>query len=83
MNGRKARELRRMATTMLEKLGTPLGKGYNEYNQAMNRYELVKDVVNGVNVVKPEKAPGTITCAWEWRNTYQTLKKNYKLRRRR
>ena len=82
MNGRKAKELRRMATKMCEKLGTPLGKGYNEYHQAMNTFKMVKDVVDGIHVVKPEKAPGTVTRAWEWRNTYQTLKRNYLARRR-
>ena len=86
MRGARARRLRKAASAMCVAEGTNEGKGYNEYNQAMNRLQmrpaLDKEgfpmMVGGEYLMKPEKTPGTVTCAWVWRNIYKTLKRMYK-----
>ena len=84
MRGIKAKKLRKLATLLCQKEGIKLGEGYNQYNQAMNRldWEPVTDPDgnvardgDGLPMMKPGKAPGTITCAWKWRIMYQNLKR--------
>jgi hypothetical protein len=62
------------------------GEGYNEYHQAMNRIDWEPQLKenghpmldpDGHALMKPAKAPGTITCAWHVRVMYQGLKKQW------
>lgn len=86
MRGKRARRLRKAATRLCESREIPLGKGYGEYNQAMNC--LTMDVArdkddNPIKVghefmLAPKKNPGTVTCAWALRNMYKTLKRLYR-----
>jgi hypothetical protein len=87
MNGKRAKRLRRAALVyIVTKMKAKASEGYNEYNQAMNRFDWapvvdaegfpIKDP-EGLGLKKPEKAPGTITCAWKWRVMYQSMKKRW------
>ena len=92
MNGKKAKRLRRLATIICQQEKVPLGKGYNEYNQAMNRISweptkdgdgnIARDPETGDPLIKPGKAPGTITTAWQWRTLYKKLKRQFSNGRR-
>jgi hypothetical protein len=62
MNGKRAKKLRRAALVyIVSKMEVKASEGYNEYNQAMNRFDWA----------------GTITCAWKWRVMYQSMKKRW------
>ena len=89
MRGKKAKHLRKMARAILQSKGIPLGKGYNEYRQAMNARawkpvldkegKAMIDPLDGKPLMKFEKSnPGTIACAWVWRNFYQSIKRMVK-----
>jgi len=88
VRGKRAKKLREAATVLLEGDGTKMSEGYREYNQAMNRAQMVAAldendqpiIVGGQPTLKPELLPGTITCAWVFRNTYKLLKKGWKRR---
>lgn len=85
MRGKRAKFLRNLAASyVVGTMNKKLGEGCNEYNQAMNRIDWepqlddqghpMKDP-EGVALMKPAKAPGTITSAWHWRVMYRQLKK--------
>jgi len=91
MRGKRAKKLRRIALQyVLTVMKKSAGEGRNEYNQAMNRIEW-EPMLNpetshpmmdpdGFPLMKPGKAPGTITSAWHWRVMYKSLKKQWKNR---
>ena len=90
MRGSKAKKLRKLASIICQQEGIKQGEGYNEYNQAMNRLDwgpmLDPDGYpaydeDGVPLMKPEKAPGTITCAWKVRTMYLNLKREFRGKR--
>ena len=92
MRGKRAKHLRRLTETILSNMGTEWSDGYNQYNQAMNRIDWVPQLDDqglplmdpeGYAMMRPDKAPGTITTAWKFRATYQTLKKQWKSRHKR
>lgn len=89
MNGKRAKKLRRMALEyVVGVMKKGAEEGYNQYNQAMNRIEMQPSLdenghpilVGGQAVLKPTKAPGTITSAWHLRTMYKHLKKRWKRR---
>lgn len=84
MRGKKAKRLRKMAGALLRKEGIKLGEGYNQYNQAMNRMDWVPQLNDdgfpvldpeGLPMMKIDKCPGTITCAFKARVMYKQLKR--------
>jgi hypothetical protein len=88
MNGKKAKKLRAMAVQMVTgPMKAKVSDGYNEYNQAMNRIDWAPQMddkgfpmkdPDGVALMKPDKFPGTLTCAWKVRVMYQALKAQWK-----
>ena len=84
MNGKKAKRLRKLAGALCRKEGIKLSEGYRQYNQAMNRIDWVPQLddngltvmdPDGMPLMKPDKCPGTITCAWKVRVMYKNLKR--------
>jgi hypothetical protein len=87
MRGKRAKHLKLIATQyVVSVMKKGAGEGYNEYHQAMNRIEWQPQLKDnghpmldpdGVALMKPGKAAGTITSAWHVRVMYQGLKKQW------
>jgi hypothetical protein len=91
MRGKRAKRLRELARVLCRQEGIKFGEGYNHYNQAMNRIDWEPMIDpdgfpaldgDGEPLMKPGKAPGTITCAWKLRIMYQGLKRQWHDRHR-
>lgn len=87
MNGKKAKELRRLAEEICIANGIHLSEGYGQYKQARNRmsWEAQYDELgfplrdpDGDKLMSWQKTPGSIITAWKQRAIYQNLKRKYK-----
>jgi len=87
MNGKRAKHLRKLAPKYLEALGHNPNDGLKSYTQAMNckSMERVYDEdgkplrdPDGVYLLTPKKAPGTIRHEHKEQIVYNELKKRVK-----
>lgn len=86
MRGKKAKRFRLQAKKYVSAImQKDLMEGWNEYHQVDNRLQMMPLLdddgmpvtdQDGEFLMKPEKTPGTIHCAWHVRVIYKLLKKN-------
>jgi len=90
MRGKRAKALRKLAEKYtVGIMKKKISDGYGLYHTAMNKIEWQPQLddaglpmrdPDGVPLIKPGPAPGTITSAWQWRVLYRRLKKQWQKR---